>query len=94
MLYGGGEMGKREQIEQDWIDESSEDGKSLCRFINDKDLHYMLIKAWIEVWYSEEREHSYIHNYFYGDQERLELSYLCRALTLNMLLDDNEGLLK
>ncbi len=75
----------RLEIEQAWIDQSYFMGALLCRFT----IGTKLRRGWFKVWY---REHGFISDKF-SDVHFLDkevLSYLTRALSLNMLLDDNE----
>ncbi len=86
----------RKEIEKLWIEESIERryGKPLCDFMyevgNDD-----LIRQWDEIWDSQ--KYSYISDYFDDDyyyktissENYYVLSYLLRALSLNILLDDN-----
>jgi len=89
----------REEIERLWVQES--DGysygysKPLCSLmfeVGNSDL----IRRWDKIWYSQ--KYNYISDYFddgYYDYNPISsedyyvLSYLLRALSLNILLDDN-----
>lgn len=83
----------REEIELDWLRQSNSDfreGKFLCWFLEDKTLYPTFLKVY------DKSASDIIEDYFnddYGGMSPLELGYLIRALTLNMLLDDNPDLL-
>jgi hypothetical protein len=79
----------RHEIENKFIKESLgfREGPQLCGFtyrIGHK-------KVWDKIW--KDNEYIFISDYFYFDSETkkdyMTMSYLCRALTLNMILDDN-----
>ncbi len=79
----------RQTIEGMWILQSgkfnSDSGIPICRFIR-RSGNSALIQAWYKVW----QLNGYITYNFKDDDDTTTLTYLTRALTLNMLLDDNE----
>ena len=96
-------MTRKDYIEKKWLQLSNDyaPGQPLCAFIN----NYCpeLRDGWEQVWHVE---HCYLSVYFSQEQESsytgyktldeslCDIVYLCRALSLCMLLDDNEELLR
>ena len=88
----------REEIEQLWIEVSTDImfGKPLCDFmylVGNSDLE----GQWNKIWGNQ--NYTYISDYFDDDyywlslinsEDYYTLSYLLRALSLNILLDDME----
>lgn len=79
----------REEIERAWVEESVKklSGIPLCSFI-DYSKFLAIRKAWNQVW--DKQSKVYMYAYFQRESYFSDLTYLCRALSLNMLLDDNE----
>ena len=75
----------RQEIETKWLHTV---GKPLCLFTSNVGLR----GEWDKVWASARYDHDllYINCAFAGDRHVQDLTYLTRALSLNMLLDDNE----
>lgn len=90
---------RRRQIENKWQAESSHlysSGEPLCLFLGS--FAEEIVQPFREVWIGRPTTGSlfgsmtpaYMDKYL-GSQHDTEEAYLLRALTLNMLLDDNEG---
>lgn len=80
---------RREEIEKAWVKESEKyyGGEALCWFLKK---HYTEAESnWCSTW--KKQEFFAIYCYFGAvfDYNTADLTYLCRALSLNMLLDDN-----
>ena len=77
----------RQTIEGNWILQSGTygSGMALCSFIRTNNDDTLQI-GWNKVW----QLHGYINRLHQFDNDVNALTYLTRALTLNMLLDDNE----
>lgn len=76
----------RKEIEDSWLEDSEvyNGGEGLCITFGEVGL----VKEWGEVWRGSKR--LFISGYFIREDSELyfELSYLTRALSLHMLLDD------
>ena len=89
----------REEIEQAWMEDFESNDRvigfrgSLCEFLAKK--HKPLRERFESVWgeVMVDRFVVFISDYYKHDVDQEELSYLLRALTLNILLDDNPNLL-
>jgi len=81
----------RKEIENRWQRRTYKGGSPLCIFLNrcrDMNTQCKILKMeWDTIW--ETQDHTYMSFYFIDGWNREELSYLCRALSLHMLLDDN-----
>lgn len=74
---------KRSKVEKKWLKECSpfKNGAPLCPFTK-----RLKLDSWQDIW--ESQDAFLINEYFeYGD-DRMDLIYLTRALSLHMLLDD------
>jgi len=67
-------------------------GPTLCNFTANQS--YDLGQAFKKVWDIRPNRPTFITGLFIDEPCQDELTYLCRALTLNILLDDNEELFK
>ncbi len=83
----------RKEIEEYWVRVSDMSGDELCFFIPE----YMSKDAF-SIWKSTiwvDIDVIYIDDYFHNDsniqsfKDCQDMTYLCRALSLNMFLDDN-----
>jgi hypothetical protein len=83
-------MNEREFIEYRWLKYLESDGRALCGFFK-WNCQSKLDKSWQIVW---DGECGYIgENFITFDNDsydRQVLTYLTRALSLHMLLDDND----
>ncbi len=84
-------MVTREQIETSWLSENRTNrGTPLCRFTSD--INLCLGYKWHEIWHTDDNPHLMVSGLYYKPIHTDyidELTYLTRALSLNMLLDDN-----
>lgn len=85
---------KRSEIEKKWVENSYDTGAMLCSFFYHN--HSQLEKVFSKTYRGC---HGLISSYPFFDNElnstdTPDVSYLLRALTLNMLLDDNPELLE
>ena len=70
-------------------------GKSLCGFVGSEcgdSLYYKWEEIWGERGYMENGSQPPVYILYYFQRDN-DMTYLCRALSLNILLDDNEELL-
>ena len=88
----------RKQVENKWLKKSKEQserglnsGVSLCMFLRNLDSNALSYR-WEAVWCTPRRLRVYIASYFEDESDQGDLSYLCRALSLHMLLDDNQDI--
>lgn len=87
----------REEIEIDWVYLSGYgEGAFLCSFVKNismelRYIFYNITKDWREYTNYDVLLDTFTMDYFFGEYDAsIEELYLLRALTLNMLLDDNE----
>ena len=77
---------RREELETQWLAASRPyyQGRAICLFLGDYDSELGAIFK--PIWRTTNS--SIMSHYFQNNNYRDELTYLCRALTLNILLND------
>ena len=78
----------RLEIETNWQKSTAYGGRSLCSYI-DWNTTNKLSCQWDKIWSTRTDDVSYIEGMFNSEPDYSDLAYLLRALSLNMLLDDN-----
>ena len=80
----------REAIEHNWQITEDISGRALCSFMDWNTTHDLGLQ-WHKIWNTRTTNVIYMEGLYHHDNkdDYKELTYLLRALSLNMILDDN-----